>query len=214
MEIFKPELNFEKLITEGSSTAKSEILTNTEKTPIYLSVDTGIDYVTIITGTLGFIVAALAAWFTLSIQRNQIQANISTLRHHWMTELRICGSELLQEISLLANELKTIKNYKATDDYVTQYSRIIILQTKLELLLSRDDFHSDKIRKTTSNLISITKNIKYQHHDAIFFNEIEALRSLLRSELEKAWTDIKDDLGINRKFFGIRFAKRKKTTKD
>lgn len=78
-----------KLVAEGVTTNNaSEQAVGTKTTPLYLDVDTGVDYAAIVTGIAGLIVAIMVARFTLGVQRNQIQANVSTLRHHWMNELR------------------------------------------------------------------------------------------------------------------------------
>jgi hypothetical protein len=211
MEKFEIKLDGLSVSSSGTSIVKSaELAATTEKTPIYLNIDTGVDYAAIATGTLGLLVAALAAWFTLSVQRNQIQANVSNLRHHWMSELRACGSEFLQMVSLLINNLNSIEGYKGSDDYVSVYTKVVILQAKIELLLSRDDATSEKLRSKVAVLLTKVKRVKFNERDPGIFKTMAELRDLFRAELEKAWTDVKNDLGINKKFFGFRFVSKNK----
>lgn len=154
--------------------------------------------------------AALAAWFTLSVQRNQIQSNVSNLRHHWMGELRVCGSELLQNLALLIQNIKTKDLYLKSEDYVELYTKIIVLQSKLELLMSRDDEPSLRLRKKVAEILVKVRSLKFQEVDDSVFKLLSELKNLIRAELEQAWTDVKEDLGINRKFLGFRFVSRRK----
>lgn len=209
MEVSKFSFEGCKAIYADPVGSKNFALTsNTEAHPVYLQVDTGVDYAAIFTGTLGFLVAALAAWFTLSVQKNQIQSNVSNLRHHWMGELRVCGSELLQNLALLIQNIKTKENYRKSEDYVSLYTKIIVLQSKLELLMSREDEPSKRLRKKVAEILLQIKDLKFENINQAVFKSLSELKNLIRAELEQAWIDVKDDLGINRKFFGFRFVSR------
>jgi hypothetical protein len=52
------------------------------------------------------------------------------------------------------------------------------------------------------------KDLKFENINQAVFKSLSELKNLIRAELEQAWIDVKDDLGINRKFFGFRFVSR------
>ncbi|MBV4536912.1 hypothetical protein [Pseudomonas urmiensis] len=194
-----------KLVAEGVTTNNaSEQAVGTKTTPLYLDVDTGVDYAAIVTGIAGLIVAIMVARFTLGVQRNQIQANVSTLRHHWMNELRGAASELLQTMSVLANNLKQVDGYKGGEAYVESMKLAIILENKIALLMSRDDKTSAAILNKIRSIMNDINGLKKGEDNKQVFRSMVELKELLRAELESAWDDIKTDLGINRKFLGIR----------
>ncbi|MBC3503534.1 hypothetical protein HU761_19235 [Pseudomonas sp. SWRI59] len=200
-----------KFTSDGFSVSNSTgQVAGTKELPIYMEVDTGIDYAAVVTGVAGLVVAIMVARFTMGVQRNQIQANVSTLRHHWMTELRSCSSELLQTMSVLTNHMKQVEKYKGSPEYVEQMKVAIILENKVALLLSRDDNRSKGIMDAIRHIMVSINNLKHNQDNKSIFSSMNDLKHLFRAELENAWDDIKNDLGINRKYLGIRLVSEKK----
>lgn len=206
----KFELKVEAVrLKESGLLAGSQISAGNEAAPIYLNVDTGIDYAAITTAIFGLIVAVVVAKFTVSVQRNQIQANISNFRHQWMVELRESASELIQLAALMINAATKDKNYKPSALYTQEYSRAMQLRAKIDLLLSRDDDESFLIRKTCGDLLRDINALQVGDSVPDMIEKLVGYQDLLRKELEGAWEDTKDDLGINKKAYGRRLFSKK-----
>ncbi|WP_236184304.1 hypothetical protein [Pseudomonas juntendi] len=206
------EISGLKFASDALSVSKAtEQVAGTKDLPIYLEVDTGVDYAAVVTGIAGLVVAIMVARFTMGVQRNQIQANVSTLRHHWMNELRSCSSELLQTMSVLTNHMKQVDRYKGSPEYIEQMKTAIILENKIALLLSRDDDVSKKILNAIRDIMTAINDLKHNQDNSSIFSSMTDLKHLFRGELESAWEDIKNDLGINRKYLGIRLVSERNT---
>jgi hypothetical protein len=199
----KVELKVEanKLI-EGGGISVNHVGVGTEAVPIYINVDTGVDYAGITTAIIGFAVAIVVGWFTISVQRNQIQANLSNFRHQWMVELRQCASELLQLFLVMANKASRSEKYRSNGDYYSDRSRAAQLNAKLALLMSRDDAQSKNIRQASAKILDGLRDLTVGGDRLGRFKEISALQELLRKELESAWGDTKNDLGVGRRLVG------------
>lgn len=197
MEKFELTVEANKL-RESGIIPLSHATVGTEKVPIYINVDTGFDYAGVATAVIGFVVALVVGWFTVTVQRNQIQANISNFRHQWMVELRDCASELLQLFLVITNKASRYEEYKAGGEYYSDRSRAAQLNAKLALLLSRDDERSEAIRKTSVKVLESLRDLKVGGDRSVRFTHIGRLQNLIREELESAWQDTKHDLGINR----------------
>lgn len=206
----KFELKVEAVrLKESGLLAGNQISAGTEAAPIYLNVDTGFDYAAITTAVIGLIVAVVVAKFTVSVQRNQIQANISNFRHQWMVELRESASELIQLAALMINASTKDNNYKPSALYTQHYSRVMQLRAKIDLLLSRDDDESFLIRKTCGDLLRDINALQVGDSVPDMVDKLVGYQDLLRKELEGAWEDTKDDLGINERAYGKRLFSRR-----
>ena len=150
------------------------------------------------------VVALLVAWLTVRVQRNQIQGNISNFRHQWMAELREAASELIQLMTYILNMSVKQKNFKGGEEYYKSCARAAQLKAKVELLLSRDDVRSKAIISAGSDALSSSVGAVYNTASRPVFDKILTYKNLLRQELEQAWLDTKNDLGVNRKFFFIK----------
>lgn len=197
------ELKIQAQRLKESGMLQGQEITSSKNSPIYLNVDTGWDFGAIVTAVIGFAVAVLVARFTVGVQRNQIKANISNFRHHWMVDLRECASELIQLMALMINNSAKQRSYKPSEDYLKHYSRALQLRSKVELLLSRDDEYTAAIRSACANLLEAINEIKIGDEINPRIAALVAFQDLLRGELERAWDDTKSDLGINSKAFGI-----------
>jgi len=206
----KFELKIEAVKLKESGLAPlSQTAAGTEASPLYINIDTGFDYSGVITAFIGFLVAIVVGWFTVSVQRNQIQANISNFRHQWMVELRECGSELIQLFIVMTNLMGRNKDYRSGGEYVSHRSRAAQLRAKLDLLLSRDDPRTDDIRNGCGDLLDSINELRVGGDRDSRFEEVARIQDLLRLELESAWEDTKSDLGVNNGIFGIKLFRKR-----
>lgn len=176
--------------------------------PIYVHIETDTDWATVIPAAAGVVVALLVAWLTIGVQRNQIQGSIANFRHQWMSDLREAGSELVQILNYLTNVVTRREGYKKEQEYFDKCSRASQLRAKVDLLLSRDDDVSEEIRKASIDAIKTASSLKFRQDAEEAYKKTARLKNLLRAELESAWEDMKDDLGVNNKFLFIRLFKK------
>lgn len=167
-----------------------------EDLPIYIKIDTGFDY-SVLTAVIGFFVAIVVARFTVKVQRNQIQANISNFRHQWMMELRESASELVQIFVMMINKSAKDSEYRK-EGYVADRERAAQLRAKIDLLLSRNDKATNDIRTTCGGLLDAINSMKYEDDTSHNIDRLVHFQDLVRAELEKAWSDTKADLGVTK----------------
>jgi len=206
------ELNVSDLIYDGKGLYKrtnTENMIGVESSPIYIHLDSDTDWATFIPAISGVVVAILVAWFTISVQKNQIQGGISTFRHHWMTELRDAASQLIVTLRMLANGAYKKKDFDTSDAYWQYGTTAMQMHSKVSLLLSRNDIFADALRIEGQILVQRVMRIEYEDSEFdLLLEEISRYQDALREELEEAWTDAKSDLGFNRKFLRIRLFKK------
>lgn len=183
----------------------------TAEKPIVVHVDTDTDWPTIIPAGAGVVVAILVAWMTVRVQKNQIQGNISNLRHHWMAELREAAAELIQCTTYMVNMSSVDRTFKYSPEYYQYCARSSQLRAKVELLLSRDDARAKQVRDAGSTALRGAVSCKHKQETGPLLEKISIYKNLLRRELEMAWADTKRDLGIDQKLFFIRLFKNKKS---
>jgi len=174
-----------------------------KESPLFVHVESDTDWATVAPSAAGVVVALLVAWLTVGVQRNQIKANLSTFRHHWMTELREAASEQLQVMAYLANQVAGQKGYKGSDDYIKTCARGAQLRAKVELLLSRDDEFSTPLMAAGREALKTVSHCKYGDDISKLFSTVSDYKNLLRAELERAWIDAQDDLGINKRVMSL-----------
>lgn len=165
--------------------------------PIYIHVDSDTDWPTVAPSVAGVLVAFIVAVLSVKVQRNQIRSNISNFRHQWITELRNCSSEYLQSLYSMAIHLETKEDYFRSEVHIEDYGRLIVLSTRFEMLLSRDDTHTKEILELDQKVMDAIDN--YQKGDGFkpVVGDINALKALVRKEVERAWCDIKSDVGVS-----------------
>ena len=167
------------------------------------------DWAAVVPSAASVVVALIIAALTVRVQRNQIQGNISTLRHHWMNELRSCSAELLKQMIMLINHMKQRPEYLGSPGYVEYMNDLVILENKIILLLSRDSSRTRSIIERVDGLLREIDLIEFDSDTKKIFEQVDELRVLLRQELEGAWGDIKRDLGVNTTFLGFKIVRNK-----
>lgn len=212
MELNKDfQINAEGIKYEGGVLYGQKIGTlevGVKEAPLYLHIETDTDWATVIPAAAGVVVALLVAWLTIGVQKNQIQGNIASFRHHWMADLREAGSELVQILNYLANIITQSEGYTAEQEYLDKCARASQLRAKIDLLLSRNDAASERVRKAAFEALKNTTQLKYDKSPVQARRDIAKLKAMLRAELEGAWEDMKGDLGVNKRFLFIRFFKK------
>ncbi|WP_313643446.1 hypothetical protein [Pseudomonas sp.] len=110
----------------------------------------------------GLIVALLVAWFTVGVQRNQIQANISNFRHQWMAELRSATAEQIMLLRIVSNLVVKNEGFKSSDRYYELSERLLQCTSRVELLLSRDGERPDDIRDKSMAIARLALRLDYK----------------------------------------------------
>ena len=200
MESF--ELSAGELRYEGKGIYKKGQVSQqlgTSDAPLVVQLETSTDWVAFGPSAAGVIVAMLVALLTMSVQKNQIQANISNFRQAWMAELRESGAEFIQIMTLLVNMTTQSSEYRETEAFIASCARAAQLKAKIDLLLSRNDEQSKILRDAAYNTLSYVSSLGYGSKKKKGLKMIGRYKTLLRAELEQAWTHTKDDLGINKK---------------
>lgn len=202
------DLNVSDLKYEGQELYKTGVtnaVVGDKDLPIYIHLESDTDWATFVPAVAGVVVALLVAWFTIGVQKTQIQGGISNFRHHWMTELRDAASELIVTLRLLANGGYKKEDFDESDAYWQYGTTAMQMHSKVSLLLSRDDPFSDALRIEGGALVQRVMRVEFEDAEFdLLLTEINSYQDALRAELEDAWADAKSDLGFNRKFLLFR----------
>ncbi|MNP67661.1 hypothetical protein D3C76_1635180 [compost metagenome] len=78
---------------------------------------------------------------------------------------------------------------------------MMMLGTKFEMLLSRDDDDTLEMLNLDNELVLQIGVIAYSDDLGPVFDKLNKFKSLIRAELESAWSDIQRDLGKDNKSF-------------
>lgn len=202
MEVFdKFELNAQGLSFSGhrlTDDLKVETQFGSKEQPIYVFTQSDTDWATVSPSIAGVVVAIIVAWLTVRVQKNQIKANLSSFRNQWMSELRACGSEYLMAMLDMAVKTEMDPEFYNSGEHFQAYRQVNSLGLKFELLLTRDDEDATKIRDLDEVTAQMLFAMKLGDDSQPVIDNINNLKSLLRIELEDAWTDIKRDVGKTR----------------
>jgi len=178
--------------------------------PIQIKIDSGTDPGVILIGVGGILSSLVIAIFTYRIQRNQIKSNVAQLRHHWRNELRDCASDFLQKISSVATGIVMSKDFLKTNERSELLSSALRLQIKMNLLISKDGALERGISEISQEVLIGVRKLEHGDSPESIFKSMIQLEDMVKSQLEKAWGHIQDDLGVNKKFWGfLRGARRK-----
>jgi hypothetical protein len=164
--------------------------------PIQIKVDSGTDPWIVAIGLGSILSSMVIAYFSFRAQKNQIKANISNLRHHWMNEVRSCSSEMVQIFSALINELATNKGFRSNPRYQELIDRGLMLQIKLNLLLTKDAPLARGIIDSSGEILIDIRKLQAGTSPVFMFARLGQLEDMLKDQLENAWRDIKLDYGV------------------
>lgn len=165
--------------------------------PILLKVDSPTDTGVLLIGIAGIVSSLLVGLFTYRVQRNQIKANISQLRHHWRNELRDTASEFLQCVTALVTGVKISKEFSKSDERQRLWSSALRLQIKMNLLITRQGALERGIVMMSQDLLISAQKFKHGEEPKKIYVMMSHLEDLIRGQLQNAWLDIQDDLGLS-----------------
>lgn len=92
--------------------------------------------------------------------------------------------------------LETQDGYSGSNQFLEDYEKILIHTANFEMLLSRDDEYTRSILELDQKVINALDNYKVGQDFKVAVDTINELKSLVRQELERAWSDIKADVGF------------------
>lgn len=167
-----------------------------KENPLFVHFETSTDWVALAPSFAGVFVAIAVAFITLKVQRNQIRSNISNFRHGWMVELRDCSSEYFQALFSMAIRIEGDSGYKNSVGRIEMHEKLVIIDSKLHMLLSRDDNDVREIIELDSLIVNELNNLEYGQNCEPVLEKIKTFKNLIRKELENAWEDIKKDVGL------------------
>lgn len=182
--------------------------------PIQIKIDSATDPGVVLLGLGGIISSIVIAIFTYRVQRNQIKANVSNLRHHWRNELRDCAAEFLQKVTTIIRCTSQTNNFVKTAEGEGLLGDALRLQIKISLLLSGNSDLAQKITTASTNIIKDAKKFKHGSSPESIAMEMANLETLVKEQLEVSWQDIQSDLGLNKTFFSVSFRTRKSLPKN
>jgi hypothetical protein len=165
--------------------------------PILLKVDSPTDTGVLLIGIAGIFSSLLVGLFTYRVQRNQIRANVSQLRHHWRNELRDTASEFLQSITAMVTEVKGDANFAGSSDHFGLWSEALKLQIKMNLLITRRGVLERAVVQMSEDVLVSAQEFKHGQSSDELFETMSHLEDLIRDQLQNAWLDIQDDLGLS-----------------
>ena len=179
------------LYPQAANESKSEILINPQ--PLKLVVDTPTDWPTVIaTGLIGIgsiVTSGILARITYINQKSQIRAGTASFRQKWLEELRETTSEFLATAANIKLETLYDTDYFRSEKSNGEYSKLIRLQSKIELMLDKKQSYSQKVEDYLDAIVESLENDRHK-----FDENLNKLHNIMRDILEKAWTDIKNDL--------------------
>ncbi|MCF5232432.1 MULTISPECIES: hypothetical protein [unclassified Pseudomonas] len=171
----------------------------TKDSPVYVYLKSDTDWATVSPSIAGVAVAVIVAMLSAKMQRNQIRSNISGFRSQWIKELRDCSAEYFQGVYSFILRMDTQDNYSGSTDFMKDFDKILNLTAKFEMLLSRDDEHTRGILEADQQLIDALQDYEKGVDFMKVANLVNGLKRLVREELERAWADVKSDVGFKSK---------------
>jgi len=199
MELFeKFELSTQGISYGGnrlSNDNKYQASVGSKAEPLYIHTDSDTDWASLSPSIAGVVVALIAAWLTMRVQKTQIKANLSNFRSQWMTDLRVCASEYL--IVMLDMAVKTQKdpNFRTSKAHYEGYLKLMALGAKFELLLTGEEEDSKILRNTENETSKIILAMNSGDDAQPAIKSINNFKDLLRIKLHVTWCEIKKDVG-------------------
>ena len=150
----------------------------------------------IVTGMIGLgsILTSIAvAYITYSNQKTQNRAKQAELRQEWLKEARDTVSSIISLCHVIKVRCKTDKAFIRGQDYFDLHQELLSYRSKITLMLDSEKESTKNLLSILADLIdSVTKiNVERDEMKAYMF----AFEELANDILEKAWRDIKRDLG-------------------
>lgn len=198
LELAAKELHYDPVMLESYNRVGAAVQQIIASEPIQIKVDTGTDLGVLLLGLGGIISSIVIAFFTYKVQRNQIKASVSNLRHHWRNELRDCTAEFLQVLTTLMRSSLNDPNFINADQRYDLYDKAHRLQIKMSLLLSGDDPLTKRINALATEALRNANKLQYRGDCSLVVNNLTDFEILMQKQLEVSWTHIQVDLGLRK----------------
>lgn len=177
---------------ECKNQTSSQILVSPQ--PLKLDVDTPTDWptviATLIVGIGSVLTTLLVGWLSYVNQRSQIRGSIASFRQQWVSELRLTSAEFLASVAQLHLDIDADTSFLLKPESNEKYSKLIMLQSKIELMLDKKHANSTKLESLLERIIRNVKNNEKPELNS----SVNEFHSLMRDTLENAWQQIKLDL--------------------
>lgn len=198
MESYKLSIDGLKFDNDKLDSYAAEVVANSSEKPLYVHIDNGTDWGVAFIGIASIITTALVGYLSYRIQRNQIRANACALRHHWINELRNCSSVFLQLCGHIIYSRNKVKGYFSSNEFRGDYQKALELQIKINLMVSKTSDLGRNISEDSDNLMHLLKGVSFQAGEEIHdvYDALSDLEGLIKKQLDRAWDDIKGDLGL------------------
>ncbi len=162
--------------------------------PINLNIKTETDWPTIAVGAGSVITALFIAYFSHKTQKNQVKANIATIRAKWIEDLREIASKFIETTSLIINKIQDDEKWFKTEESTNLYSNLVYAQTKISLMLDKSKEKNKETIRTTETIIELIKSHEERSTISEIGQEASKFEKQISEALEKGWQDIKQDL--------------------
>lgn len=165
--------------------------------PIALNIRTETDWPTVAVGLSSATIAIIVAYLSHKTQKNQVRANIASIRAKWIEELRETAAKFLETATLLINNVHDNKKWFSSKEATDVFSSLIYTQTKISLMLDKSKNENKTLIRTSEGVIEALKDLAKSDKEsgvAEVGRLLSNFESQISSVLEKAWGDIKSDL--------------------
>ena len=199
MKDFKLSVEGLKFGNDKLDTYVAETLKNSVENPIYIHLDNGTDWGVLLIGVAGIATSAIVGYLGYRAQKNQIRSNACNLRHHWINELRNCASVFLQLNTTIIHRSVGEEDYDTGPDYFSDYHKSLELHVKINLMVRSTSEIGKRVLEDGDNLVSAVKKVRYGRDKEanLARTALAEFEVSIKDQLDRAWDDIKGDLGLN-----------------
>ncbi|MFA5187537.1 MAG: hypothetical protein WC551_13745, partial [Patescibacteria group bacterium] len=134
------------------------------------------------------------AYLSHKTQKNQVKANIASIRAKWLEDLREAAAKFIETISIIINSVHDNKEWFESKEATDIFSGLIYTQTKISLMLDKRKDENKELIRTTEQIIDALKALRINTSDSEVGRLTNSFESQISAVLEKAWSDIKSDL--------------------
>lgn len=189
-------LDLPSIAKNNHSESSNQILVNPQ--PFKITAETSTDWPTVIAtiliGVGSILTTIFVAWTAKISQRSQVRAAVANFRHGWQEKLRSTIARFIAITARIHYELQNNPDYLNSSESNREYSDLIENQISIKLMLDPVKDYSKEINITIEKIIKSLKS-----RDSIELNIlVEKLTDTSSNLFEKAWQDIKNDLGAKK----------------
>jgi hypothetical protein len=162
--------------------------------PIRLAIETPTDWPTVIAtlavGIGSILTSLIVGYLSYQNQRSQVRSSIASLRSTWINELRKLSAEFIGLAARIGYGLQKSTSHLESSEGSQDLSSLFQAASEIHLMLDPD---KPETKHTASNMDSVVECLRQRD-----FGEADSLLEKFESDisrlLEKAWSDVKEDL--------------------